>query len=232
MSTTHASRALFVALSLGLASVANAGVSGSLTLASDYLFRGFTQTDEKPALQGGLEWESESGFYVGTWGSSISWLSDADADISSQLELDGYAGYRGSFSDSVSWDVGVLHYWYPGTFPKGFNEANTTEVYAGISAGLFSVKYSYAVTDLFGIEDSDGSSYLEAGIDYGFAETWSVGAHVGKQFISGEYGEDYIDWSVGLSKSLSGDFSIDLKYVDTDVDGADSTVFAALTKSF
>ena len=115
---------------------------------------------------------------------------------------------------------------------KGFNEANTTEVYAGISAGLFSVKYSYAVTDLFGIEDSDGSSYLEAGIDYGFAETWSVGAHVGKQFISGEYGEDYIDWSVGLSKSLPGDFSIDLKYVDTDVDGADSTVFAALTKSF
>lgn len=221
-----------VALILGLAGGASADVSGSLTLTSDYLFRGFTQTDEKPALQGGLEWESQGGFYVGTWGSSISWLSDSDPDISSQLELDAYVGYRGSFSDSVSFDVGVLYYGYPGSYPGGFNKADTTELYAGISAGVFSLKYSYALTDLFGIDDSEGSSYLEAGIDYGFAETWSVGAHVGKQFISGDFGEDYIDWSVGISKALPGDFSIDLKYVDTDVDGTDSTVFAALTKSF
>ncbi|MFR0657359.1 TorF family putative porin, partial [Pantoea sp. SIMBA_079] len=75
---------------LGLlsAGAAHAEVSGSITLTSDYLFRGITQTDGEPALQGGLEWAGDSGFYVGAWGSSISWLSDSDPDISSQLELD------------------------------------------------------------------------------------------------------------------------------------------------
>ncbi len=231
-------RTLSAALLFGLAGSASAaGFSGSLTLTSDYLFRGFTQTNEKPALQGGLEWESESGLYVGTWGSSISWLSDADADISSQVELDGYAGYRGSFGDDVSYDVGVVKYWYPGDFPKYINQADSTEVYFGLSYSLFSLKYSYALTDLFGIDNSDGSSYIEAGVDYGFADTWSVNGHVGKQYVSGHDAggtsyDDILDWSVGISKTLPWDLAVDLKYVDTDVDGADSTVFFAITKSF
>lgn len=222
---------------LGLALAAASGVqasglSGSLTLTSDYVFRGFTQTNEKPALQGGIEFEAESGFYAGAWGSSISWLSDSSPDISSQLELDGYIGYRNQLSDTISFDVGALYYGYPGRYPAGFNDADTVELYAGLSAGIFGVKYSYAVTDLFGIDDSDGSSYLEAGIDYGFADTWTLGLHVGKQFISGEFGEDYIDWSIGINKALPNDFDIGVTFTDTDVDGADSRLFIAITKSF
>lgn len=222
-------------LGLALAAAGGAqasGLSGSLTLTSDYVFRGFTQTNEKPALQGGIEFEAESGFYAGAWGSSISWLSDSSPDISSQLELDGYIGYRNQLSDTISFDVGALYYGYPGRYPAGFNDADTVELYAGLSAGIFGVKYSYAVTDLFGIDDSDGSSYLEAGIDYGFADTWTLGLHVGKQFISGEFGEDYIDWSVGINKALPNDFDIGVTFTDTDVDGADSRLFIAITKSF
>ena len=222
-------------LGVGLVSVGAAqaaGLSGSLTLTSDYVFRGFTQTDKKPALQGGIEYEAESGFYVGTWGSSISWLSDSDPDVSSQLELDGYIGYRNQLSDTISFDVGALYYGYPGSYPAGFYDADTVELYAGLSAGIFSAKYSYAATDLFGIDDSDGSSYLEAGIDYGFADTWSMGLHVGKQFISGDFGEDYIDWSASINKTLPNDFDIGLTFTDVDVDGADSRLFIAITKSF
>ncbi len=235
-------RPLFLGCLLGIglvpAGAAQAGgLSGSLTLTSDYVFRGFTQTDKKPALQGGIEYEAESGFYVGTWGSSISWLSDSDPAISSQLELDGYIGYRNQLSDTISFDVGALYYGYPGSYPSGFNDADTVELYAGLSAGIFGVKYSYAVTDLFGIENSDGSSYLEAGIDYGFADTWSLGLHVGKQFISGKDAdgagyEDVLDWSVGINKALPNDFDIGVTFTDVDVDGGDSRLFIAITKSF
>ena len=82
--------AVATVLSAGLltAGSASAEVSGSVAVVSDYLFRGVTQTSEKPALQGGITWTHDSGFYVGGWGSSISWLSDADPDVSSQVELD------------------------------------------------------------------------------------------------------------------------------------------------
>jgi uncharacterized protein (TIGR02001 family) len=175
--------ALATLLCAGLlsAGAAHAEVSGSITLTSDYLFRGVTQTDEKPALQGCVEWAHESGFYVGTWGSSISWLSDSDPDISSQLELDGYVGFRGDFGDSgFGYDVGAVHYWYPGSYPAGFNKADTTELYAGVSWNILSAKYSYAVTDLFGIPDSDGSSNLDVAVGWEFAPSWTLNGAVGK----------------------------------------------------
>ena len=70
--------------------VAHAGtVAGSATLVSDYVFRGVSQTNQDPAVQAGVEWAADNGFYVGTWGSNISWLSDLSADdfeISSSVE--------------------------------------------------------------------------------------------------------------------------------------------------
>ena len=107
--------AILVAL-LGIAD-AQAGTSGNVSLTSDYVFRGVSQTNQEPALQGGVEYAAESGAYIGTCGSSISWLSDLSssaAPISSNLELDVYGGYRGKFSEAVSCSVGALHYWCPG----------------------------------------------------------------------------------------------------------------------
>ena len=108
--------AIATLLSAGLlaAAPASAEVSGSVTVVSDYLFRGVTQTNEKPALQAGVTREHESGFYVGGWGSSISWLADSDPDVSGQVELDGFIGYAGEFGDSgFGYDVGASYYWYP-----------------------------------------------------------------------------------------------------------------------
>lgn len=228
--------ALATLLCAGLlsAGAAHAEVSGSITLTSDYLFRGITQTDGEPALQGGLEWAHDSGFYVGTWGSSISWLSDSDPDISSQLELDGYVGFRGDFGDSgFGYDVGAVHYWYPGSYPAGFDKADTTELYAGVRWHILSAKYAYAVTDLFGIPDSNGSSNLDVAVGWAFAPGWTLGGAVGKQWVAGSAGTaTYAFWSVGLGRSFDNGFEVDLAFNDNDLTGPDDTITLAVTRSF
>jgi len=224
-------------LSAGLLMAGNAAaseVSGDITVVSDYLFRGITQTDEKPALQGGVTWTHDSGFYVGAWGSSISWLSDSDPDVSSQVELDGFLGYAGSFGESdFGYDVGVNYYWYPGSYPSGFDKADTTEVYVGLSWKFLSAKYWYAVTDLFGIPDSDGSTNLDLSASLEFADGWSSTAAVGKQWVKGVAGTGtYAFWSVGVDKSFDSGFGIGLSYNDNDLIGPDETFVLSLSKSF
>ncbi len=213
---------------VGASSGAHAGTSGSITLTSDYVFRSVTQTNQDPALQGGVEYAAESGVYVGIWGSNISWLSDASttlAPISSSLELDVYAGYRGKFSDAVSYDVGALYYWCPGDYPAGFNNADTLELYAGVTVAAsenvsLGAKYSHAATDLFGYTNSDGSGYLDLTANIALADSWSIGAHTGKQWIEGNRAFVYTDWKLGVNKSFESGFSVGLAYSDTDADSA------------
>ena len=213
---------------LAFASTAHAGTTGSVTVTSDYIFRGTSQTNQEPALQGGVEYAAESGAYIGTWGSNVSWLSDLStpaAPISSSLELDVYGGYRGKFNDTVSYDVGALYYWYPGDFPSGFNSADTLEVYAGITVAAsekitLGAKYSVAATDLFGYTDSSGSGYLDLSANVVVAEGWTLGAHAGKQWIDGNGAFEYADWKLGITKAFSNGFSVGLAYTGTDADTA------------
>ena len=213
---------------LAFASTAHAGTTGSVSVTSDYIFRGVSQTNQEPALQGGLEYAAESGAYIGAWGSNVSWLSDLSspaAPISSSLELDVYGGYRGKFNDTVSYDVGALYYWYPGDFPSGFNSADTLEVYAGITIAAsekvtLGAKYSVAATDLFGYTDSSGSGYLDLSANVVVAEGWTLGAHAGKQWIDGNGAFEYADWKLGVTKAFSNGFSVGLAYTGTDADTA------------
>ncbi|MBU8977083.1 MULTISPECIES: TorF family putative porin [unclassified Lysobacter] len=234
------------AISFALPNDAIAGVSGSVALTSDYIFRGISQNNQEPALQAGVEYAADSGFYVGSWGSNVSWLSDTpvvDNDISNSVELDFYGGYRGKFNDTVGFDVGALYYWYPGDYPSGFNSPDTGELYFGISAGVFSAKYSYALTDLFGYADSDGSGYLDAAVNWEFVPTWTLNAHAGKQWIENNEDFEYVDWKLGVTKTFEGGFAIALAYTDTDAEEAlytnvhnnylgDDTVVLTLTKTF
>src|SRR5512135_370902 len=72
--------------------------STNVALTTNYLYRGISQTGAKPAIQGGFDYANANGLYIGAWGSSISWLSDEGAATNSGLELDTYAGYRGTAS--------------------------------------------------------------------------------------------------------------------------------------
>ncbi|HBD38686.1 MAG TPA: hypothetical protein DC084_34445, partial [Cupriavidus sp.] len=53
-------------------------ITANVSLVSDYRYRGLSQTNRRPAIQGGFDYAHESGFYIGNWNSSISWISDAD----------------------------------------------------------------------------------------------------------------------------------------------------------
>ena len=201
--------ATLLCASLAVAGEASAQVSGSVTLTNNYLFRGVTQTNENPALQAGITWNHDSGFYAGGWGSSISWLSDSDPAVSSSVELDGFVGYAGSFGESdLGFDVGANYYWYPGDFPSGYNSPNTLELYAGVTYKVLSAKYWYSTTDLFGIPDSDGSSNLDVAANWEFVPGLTLNAAVGKQWVN-NYGDlDYSFWKLGVTKSFESGFSI------------------------
>ncbi|HEV7855494.1 MAG TPA: TorF family putative porin, partial [Herminiimonas sp.] len=78
---------------------------------SDYRFRGISQSRTDPAISGGVDYTNNpTGFYAGTWASSIKWITDAGGD--SDIEYDFYGGKRGEIVKDVSYDVGVLTYYY------------------------------------------------------------------------------------------------------------------------
>jgi len=196
----------------------------SVDLASEYIFRGLTQTNKDPALQGGIEFDHASGFYAGAWGSNISWLSDLTAlgfgKVSSSIELDGYFGYRAKFTDAFGMDFGVYTYYYPGTYPSGFTSPNTTEVYIAASYSIVSLKYSYALTNLFGFADSKYSGYLDLSANWEFTPSWVLNGHVGRQNVEHFSAASYTDWKLGVTKNFDGGWSLALAWYDTNADKA------------
>lgn len=199
--------------------------TANVGLYSQYIFRGMTQTGEDPALQGGFDYSHSSGLYAGVWGSNISWLTDWNAYKSSSLELDAYAGFRNSIGKTdFTYDVGVLQYYYPGSRNPGVTNANTTEVYAALGWKWLSAKYSYALTDTFGVPNSDGSNYLDLSASVPIGETGlTAGAHWGQAKFegAGNSAGDYEDWKVSLAydmgklgDKLSG-VTVGVMYTDT-----------------
>ena len=234
MRTKPLATALAALATIAAAGAAHAGdgpFTANVGLVSDYAYRGSSQTDERPALQGGFDYAHDSGLYAGVWGSNVSWLSDSNPNVHNSLELDIYGGYKGTIG-AIGYDVGLLQYYYPGSYPKGFNSPDTLEGYIGLSWEFLSFKYSYAFTDLFGYDKSDGSQYYDLGAAVDVGGGFTLAAHVGYSDIKGQ--DDYTDWKLGVTKEFGG-FNFGLHYVDTDVDNADladERVILSIAKSF
>lgn len=162
--------------------------TANAAIASQYVFRGLAQTNGNPAIQGGVDYAHSSGFYAGTWASNISWFTDTNPGNSATVEWDGYAGFRKSFGPGLTTDIGYLRYEYPGEFPAlpvGTVKPNTDEVYLGLGWKWVNLKYSYAFSDLFGVENSDGSYYLDLAVTIPLAEAWTLALHAGQQTFEG-----------------------------------------------
>jgi uncharacterized protein (TIGR02001 family) len=174
-------------------------VSFNASIISDYRYRGISQTRLKPALQGGADYtHNPSGFYAGTWLSTIKWIKDAGGD--GNIEWDVYGGKRGEILKDVTYDVGVLSYIYPSnSLPTN---ANTTEIYGQVGYGPGYVKYSHAVTNLFGTADSKRSGYLDVGANVDIAEGLILNLHVGHQRVKNNSAFSYTDWKVGVTKDF------------------------------
>lgn len=200
-------------------------LTGNLGFFSQYIFRGLTQTDTKPAVQGGFDYSHVSGFYLGTWASNISWLSDFGAYTSSSMEWDFYGGYKKSVGD-FGYDVGVLQYYYPGTVAPGANKADTLEGYGALSWKWLTGKLSYSLGNkTFGVGDSRGTYYLDLSATYPATEKISLIAHFGIQKFRGSSGgmdndgfASYKDWKLGVSYALPNSYTAGAYYTDTDMD--------------
>jgi len=211
----------------------------NLGLYSQYIFRGLTQTAGEPAVQAGADYSHESGFYLGTWGSNVSW-TQANSDAAkikqdNSLELDVYGGYKAEIGDTgISYDVGALQYIYPGKKVGGAQDPDTTEVYGALSWNGLTFKDSYVVsTGAFGVDDGRGSNYADLSYVYAFADTgYSLLAHVGYQYFDGTAsflkgtGKDnddqfsYTDWKLGVNKAFDNGVNVGGYYTGTDTDSA------------
>ena len=172
----------------------------NIGVASEYRYRGISQTRSKPALQGGADYAFANGLYIGTWASTIKWIKDAKGGA--DVEIDIYGGYKGEFAKDAGYDVGVLAYQYPNNGLKP--SANTTEIYGALNLGQLSVKYSHAVTNLFGFAKSKNSGYLESSLSFELAEGLTLVPHIGYQRVSGGSDYSYTDYSLTLAKDFSG----------------------------
>jgi uncharacterized protein (TIGR02001 family) len=201
-----------VGSSSGLA-LAEGPISANVALTSDYVWRGTSQTDNGPAIQGGFDYAHASGFYVGVWGSNVDFKSDAN------VELDLYGGYSTEFGNGLGLDVGVIHYDYPSE-----SDLNFEEVYLGLSYDFLSAKVSH--------DPDNDNTYWEAGADFALPQDFSLGLHVG--YNDPDAGDEVTDWKVGVGKSAFG-VDFELAYTDTDSDNnslADGRGILTASKSF
>ncbi len=187
-------------------------LSYNVGVVSDYRYRGLSQSRLKPALQGGIDYADKSGFYVGAWGSSIKWVKDLGGDA--PMELDLYGGYKGS-AGGMAYDVGFLRYEYSGNdLPTN---ASTNEVYGALTYGLFTVKYSHALSNLFGTADSKNSYYLDLSASVDLGSGFTLVPHVGYQKVKNWSAGTYTDYSLTLAKDLGSGLSVTAALVGTDV---------------
>ena len=221
--------------------------SANVGIYSDYIFRGYTQTQGQPALQGGFDMPHASGFYAGTWASNVDWTTAGGYMKDNSIEIDLYAGYATEVS-GLGVDAGLLQFIYPGDDIAGQASTSATELYAGVSKdiGAFSIgltSYYVLSDDAWGFANADGSVYwdLSVGTSIGPLD-WSF--HLGDQSFEGQGNEasDYTDWKVDVSYMLNDSFTVGAFYSDTDmtettwtVDGeylGDSAIGAYLSAGF
>lgn len=188
--------------------------SASVAMSSDYMWRGYSQTDNEMAISGSFDYGHSSGFYAGTWASNVDFALGSDQ---AHVEVDVYAGFSNEIGETgVSYDVGVLRYMYPGTDDSDWNEYYLSLGYGPLSLG---VAHS---SDVYG-SDEDGT-YYSAGFDYDLPMNVAFSAGVGyydyDDAVYGAAGDSATDYRIGLSTELVG-FGVDLTYTDTDSEGED-----------
>lgn len=228
-----------------LAGVAHAEpmISSNVAIATDYTFRGVSQTDGGPAISGGFDYTNDI-WYGGVWASNVEVNNDGST------EIDLYAGVKPTFGD-VSTDFGVIGYFYPDANDNGA-EIDYAEVYAKASispAEGFTVGGAVFVSPEFTGETGTGI-YAEVGASYAFDSQFSVSGAFGQQQAddadfdpragANRVEDSYTTWNLGATYApQDGVFKgmgFDVRYVDTDLPGVveqgDGRVVLAIKRSF
>jgi uncharacterized protein (TIGR02001 family) len=222
-------------------------VTGNVSLVTDYRFRGVSLSGGDPAIQGGVTLTHESGFYVGTWSSSLS-----HTPVYGDQELDLFGGWSGEVASGLTLDAGLLYYVYPSGH---VGDGNYWEPYASLSGSLGPAKLKVGVAYDWkqkGLLDNAGNRddnlYVYTNLDVGLPGTpLTVSGHVG--YTDGVLSPCYYcggtatfddrtgwDWSLGASATVLGPISLGVSYVGVSgasVDGyTDDTLVGTLTAAF
>jgi uncharacterized protein (TIGR02001 family) len=211
-------------------------LSYNIGVVSEYRYRGLAQSRFDPAVQGGVDYADKSGFYVGAWASTIKWIEDNSTSanpVKGNVELDLYGGYKFPLGP-VAMDVGYLRYQYLNNTLANtgggsvYKNANTDELYVAGTMGPFTLKYSYALSDLFGnynftdMKSSKGSDYIDLNATFDLGNGFSVVPQVGKQTVKNIANASYTHYSLTLNKDLGNGLVANVTYHDTN---ANSSVY-------
>ena len=214
-------------------------VSGSATLASDYRFRGVSQTDEGMAVQGGVTLSHSSGFYFGAWGSNLAgWGTFGGAN----MELDLFAGFKVPVGEGTL-DLGGTWYMYP----SGADNTDFAELYAklsgtagplGLTATVAYAPQQEALGNAFPVGlpadpgDKEDNLYLAGDAVYAVGDSpVSLKAHIGYSDGNPGLGPNgtsiaptgtYFDWLVGIDFVATPGLTFSAAYVDTDISEAEA----------
>lgn len=213
-------------------------ISGNVQLVTDYRFRGLSLSGGDLAVQGAINVNHASGFYVGAWASSLE-----DSPVYGNMELDVYAGWTGAVASGLTADVGLLYYVYPN---GSVGDANVFEPYASLTAAFgpatakFGVAYAWKQDSLGG----DDNLYLYTDLGVGIPDTpLSLSAHLGytdgalsPKLLTGVSTSGGLDYSVGATYNITPKLSLGVSYVGVEGASIDSfsndAVVATLKLSF
>ncbi len=220
---------LATASAMLLASVAGAQDAPSVTFnvgtATDYVFRGVSQTGGDPQGFGGVDVTSGA-LYLGVWASNVDFGDGTDA------EIDLYAGVR---PEVAGWtlNVGAIYYAYPGQPGGADYDYLEAKVAASRSFGPATVGGAvFYSPDYFGSEDE--ATYVEANAAYRLADRWTVSGALARQWVASSL--DYTTWNLGATFALTDRLSLDGRYYDTDAsrfgDAYDGRAVASLKAVF
>lgn len=182
-------------------------ISWELAATSDYVFRGISQSDEKPAYQAGITYTAASGFYAGAWGSRV------DFDTTDpKHEVDLFVGYAFDAGDAVNFDVMLNQYRYPSASDLNYLELYTTTTFFD----TYKVGINYT-NDVW--NTGEAGWYYSVGGEWSLPNDFSLGLSVGHSTFSHRIvADDYTDWGVTVGKSWGG-LGLSLGYYGTDSHG-------------
>lgn len=153
---------------------ANADLSGNIGVHSKYLLRGIFEENSGTAVQGGLDYSNDSGFYLGWWGSGLGYSYDATASTTTPeqgFENDFYAGFAGE-AGSIGYDIGLIQYVY-----LNVDDSNLTELTAKATMGDAYVGLQYLLTD--GWWGNAGDTYWKAGYSLALPKDFGLAFNLG-----------------------------------------------------
>jgi len=221
---------LILACSCGILALAGGGgtalageLHGYATVATDYVFRGVSQSNEEPTVQAGLDYTHADGYFLGLFAATIDYPTTPFRPDPGQVELDAYLGFGRALGRDFAWDVELIHYQFPDS------EADD-DAYQELGANL-----RYRDVARFGVTFSDdartlGSSAWTAELElrHQFGDRFQLSGTLGRYAFARSIWRDYLYWDVGLS-AVTGPLTFDFRYFDTS-DEAQSFAGPRLTR--